>query len=213
MPSYQIRPGDTVVLATHNPDKAEEMARFLAPFGVRLLWAKRLGLPKPVESGHTCLDNAVIKAQFACDATGYISIADDCGLFVAALGGRPGPHISRLAETLGGWDAAIADVLARVEGLDRAARFVCGLAVAFPQLAPLSLVGEVEGSLSSAPRGLLGHGMDPIFIPPHAARTFGELTAEEREAINHRAAAFARLRERLGMPAAGPKADHRRPRS
>jgi XTP/dITP diphosphohydrolase len=191
--------GQRVVLATHNRGKAEEIAALMAPYGVRLVSSGALGLPEPAETAETFVGNARIKAHAAAAASGLIALADDSGIEVAALGGAPGVHTARWAETPGGRDFALAmrrtwEALERVAAPEpRRARFCCALVVAWPDGSDAVFEGTVSGRIVWPGRGTLGHGYDPIFQPDGYDITFGEMDRWEKNRISHRADAFRKL--------------------
>lgn len=197
-----------LVLATHNPGKLPEIRALVEPYGMQVLSAGELGLPEPAETGTTFAENALIKAHSAARGSGHPALADDSGLEVFALGGRPGVYTADWAERQAfegepGRDWYMA--MGKVEGLlaelgpdaDRAARFVCTLAIAWPDGTEAVFEGEVQGSLTWPPRGTLGFGYDPVFIPAGSAKTFAEIAPEAKHAISHRADAFAKLVEAM----------------
>jgi XTP/dITP diphosphohydrolase len=192
----RLEPGARLVAATHNPGKAKELAALLdGRFDV--VAAGQLGLAEPEETETTFGGNALLKARLAADASGLIALADDSGLCARALGGAPGIYSARWAGPERDFAAAMAKVEARLEESgddDRAAWFVCALALAWPRGPAVVVEGEVHGALSFPPRGELGFGYDPIFTPNGETRTFGEIGAAEKDKISHRAAAFAKLR-------------------
>ena len=194
-----LEPGEKVVLATHNKGKYRENAALLAPYGLEVLSAGDLGLPEPEETGATFQENAVLKARAACDATGLPAIADDSGLSVTALDGEPGIHTARWAGP--GRDFLVAMQRVHDElgaSADRSAHFVCNLSVAWPDgqggtVETASFEGRVEGTLIWPLRGTRGFGFDPMFQPEGFDITFGEMDPEKKEAMSHRAVAFAKL--------------------
>ncbi|GAB4362249.1 MAG: RdgB/HAM1 family non-canonical purine NTP pyrophosphatase [Kiloniellaceae bacterium] len=189
-----FRPGDRLVLATHNKGKYRENAALLAPYGLEVLSAGDLGLPEPEETGASFEENAVLKARAACAATGLPAIADDSGLAVPALGGQPGIYTARWA----GPDRDFFIAMKRVhdelgDSPDRRGFFVCNLSVAWPDGHTASFEGRVEGTLVWPIRGEKGFGFDPMFQPKGFEVTFGEMEMEKKEAMSHRARAFAQL--------------------
>lgn len=189
-----------VVVATHNPGKLKEMRALLAPFGADAVSAGELGLPEPEETGTTFAANALLKARAACAAAGLPAIADDSGLCVAALGGDPGVYSARWAGPSKDFAAAMGKVeaaLAASGSRDRAAAFVSAIALVWPDGRVVEVEGRVDGLLAWPPRGAGGFGYDPMFTPEGAARTFGEMTADEKHAVSHRARAMAALRAAL----------------
>jgi XTP/dITP diphosphohydrolase len=186
------------VLASANPGKLRELAALLAPAGYELLSQSALGIGPVAETGTTYLENALLKARHAAAAAGLPALADDSGIEVDALGGRPGVRSARFAHP-GASDAAnLARLLKELEGVPeprRSARYQC-VAVWVrtaddPQ--PLTGQGTWEGRLALAPRGSGGFGYDPVFIPAGGQRTAAELPAEEKNRVSHRAQALAGL--------------------
>ncbi|MFN3959218.1 MAG: RdgB/HAM1 family non-canonical purine NTP pyrophosphatase [Parvularculaceae bacterium] len=191
---------DRLVVASHNAGKVREIKVLVELFGVSAISAAALGLPVPEEIETSFAGNAALKALAAAKASGLPALADDSGLEVAALGGRPGVHTADWAETSSGRDFGRA--MERVEqelqatGLaDRSARFVCCLALAWPDGHVETFLGRVEGSLTWPPRGTMGFGFDPVFVPAGSAKTFAELDPETKHAVSHRADAFRQLVE------------------
>ena len=204
----KLTPGP-LVIATHNKGKLPEISALVAPFGMEVQGAGALGLPEPEETGTSFAENALIKAHSAAQASGHPSLADDSGLEVFALGGRPGVYTADWAERQAfegppGKDWRGRDwymAMGKVEGLlaelgpdaDRSARFVCTLAVAWPDGEQAVFEGEVRGSLVWPPRGTLGFGYDPVFVRAGSDRTFAEIAPDAKHAISHRAEAFRKL--------------------
>lgn len=185
-----------LVLASHNSGKVREIGTLLSPLGFAVKSAGELGLPEPEETGSTFAENAAIKSEAAARATGLAAIADDSGLVVHALGGAPGVHSARWA----GHERDFGHAMARVErelnasnAPDHAAKFVCALAFTRPGRATEIFEGEVPGSLTFPPRGTQGFGYDPIFVADGMTQTFGEMEPSRKDAISHRARAFARF--------------------
>ncbi len=187
---------DRLVIASHNAGKVREIAELLAPFGVAVVSAAALGLPEPEETGTTFAENAELKARAAAQGSGLPALADDSGLAVHALGGEPGIHSARWAETGSGRDFGVAmeKVEAALTGkADRSAQFACVLALAWPDGHVESFAGRVDGTLVWPPRGVRGFGYDPVFRPDGYDVTFGEMDPAKKHAISHRADAFAKL--------------------
>lgn len=193
-----------LVIATHNAGKLKEIGTLLAPYGLDCLSAGALGLPEPAETGRTFVDNALIKARAAAESSGLPALADDSGLSVAALDGRPGVWTADWAERQWfegepgrDWYMAMGKVegMLAAQGRDAArnAWFTCVLALAWPDGEQAIYEGRVDGTLAWPPRGTRGFGYDPVFLPQGHAETFGEMEPDEKHRISHRAAAFARL--------------------
>ena len=192
---------EKLVIATHNPGKLREIQDLLAPLGIACVGAAELGLPEPEEIGNSFVDNADLKAREAADLSGLPALADDSGLAVDALHGRPGIFSARWAEDAAGkrdWMRAMERVWREIEatGPDAShdAHFACALSLARPDDGQVqSFEGRVDGTLVWPPRGDKGFGYDPMFVPAGHDRTFGEFEPEEKHRISHRADAFRKL--------------------
>ena len=195
---------ETLVIATHNAGKLKEIAALLEPYGLNCVSAGSLGLPEPEETGTTFVENALLKARAAAEVAGLPALADDSGLSVTALGGCPGVYTADLAERQRfegepgrDWYMAMGKVEGLLaeqgEGVDRGAWFSCVLAIAWPDGENAVYEGRVDGSLTWPPRGKMGFGYDPVFVPTGDTRTFAELDPAEKHRISHCADAFAKL--------------------
>jgi XTP/dITP diphosphohydrolase len=186
--------GGRLVIASHNSGKVREIGELLAPFGVQVVSAGELGLAEPEETGETFVANAELKAHAAAQASGLPALADDSGLAVVALAGAPGIYSARWAGAAKDFGHAMAKVhTALGDEKDRRGRFVCALSLAWPDGHCDTFEGVVEGEIVWPPRGDGGFGYDPIFLPSGGALTFGEMEAEAKHAISHRADAFRKL--------------------
>jgi XTP/dITP diphosphohydrolase len=185
--------GERLVIATHNRGKLREMDALLAPYGIATVSAEALGLPEPEETGATFEANAELKAVAAAQASGLPALADDSGLVVPALGGAPGIYSARWAGPEKDFSAAMRRVARELGAGDRRAFFVAVLSLAWPDGTVASFRGEVHGALVYPPRGMLGFGYDPIFLPAGGTQTFGEMAPDAKHAMSHRAAAFAQF--------------------
>jgi XTP/dITP diphosphohydrolase len=197
--ALKLETGARLVAATHNPGKARELA-LLLDGRFDLVAAGALGLAEPEETESTFVGNALLKARHAAEASGLVALADDSGLSVRALDGAPGIYSARWAGPDKDFALAMAKVEERLEaadGEDRAAWFTCALAVAWPDGPMVAVEGQVHGTLTFPPRGTLGFGYDPIFVPAGETRTFGEMVQAEKDLISHRAIAFAKLKAAL----------------
>ena len=197
-----MRPlGDKLVIATHNSGKLREIAELIEPLGIKCLSSKELDLPEPEEIGNTFVDNADLKAREAADLSGLPALADDSGLCVDAIQGRPGIFSARWAEDESGnrdWMRAMEKVWREVQATEPdaapAAHFACALAIAWPNDGQVeTFEGRVDGTLAWPPRGDKGFGYDPIFVPAGRDVTFGEMDPDEKHRISHRADAFRKL--------------------
>nr|WP_250893731.1 RdgB/HAM1 family non-canonical purine NTP pyrophosphatase [Croceibacterium selenioxidans] len=193
-----------MVIATHNAGKLKEIAALLGPYGLECISAGSLGLPEPDETGRTFIENALIKARGAAESSGLVALADDSGLSVAALDGRPGVYTADWAERQWfegepgrDWYMAMGKVegmlQAKGPGTSREAWFSCVLALAWPDGDHAVYEGRADGTLTWPPRGTLGFGYDPVFVPNRYDVTFAELDPAEKHRISHRADAFAKL--------------------
>jgi XTP/dITP diphosphohydrolase len=197
--ALKLEPGAKLVVATHNPGKAKELAEILEG-RFELVTAGSLGLPEPDETETTFTGNALLKARAAAEACGLIAIADDSGLSVAALDGAPGIYSARWSGPERDFAMAMDKVRQRLEEAgaeDFAAWFTCALAVAWPGGPGVVVEGRIDGTLTFPPRGTRGFGYDPIFVPEGRSETFGELDPAEKDAMSHRARAFAKLKAAL----------------
>ncbi len=192
-----LKPGDTLVVATHNPGKLREIEALVAPAGLTVVTAASLGLPEPEETGRTFADNAMLKAIAASIASGHPALADNSGVCVDALNGDPGVYSARWAGPQKDFAAAMQRVEdhLRVAGATtpeaRTARFVAVLCLAWPTGASATFRGEVRGHMIWPPRGDNGFGYDPMFVPDGYDRTYAEMATEEKKDMSHRALAFA----------------------
>jgi XTP/dITP diphosphohydrolase len=199
----KLLPGK-LVIASHNQGKVREIRALLAPYGIEPVSAAELGLPEPEETGTTFAENALLKAQASAQGSGLVALADDSGLCVDALGGAPGVYTADWAEKQsfeGGpgrdWYLAMGKVEGKLSELGpdvvRSAAFICTLALAWPDGESAVFEGRVEGSLTWPPRGTLGFGYDPVFVPTGGSQTFAEIAPANKHAISHRADAFTKL--------------------
>ena len=191
--------GMRLVAATHNPGKAREIEALLDG-NYRIVTAGSLNLPEPEETESTFVGNAMLKARHAAEASGEVALADDSGLSVAALDGAPGVFSARWAGPGKDFDLAMKKVEERLEEIgstDRRAWFTSALAVAWPDGPCVVVEGQIDGELVFPPRGDRGFGYDPIFRPEGSELTFGEMDPVEKDALSHRARAFARLKAAL----------------
>ncbi|MER9075901.1 RdgB/HAM1 family non-canonical purine NTP pyrophosphatase [Mesorhizobium sp. M0904] len=209
-PAVHSLDGHKIVVASHNAGKLREFADLMAPFGIEAKSAKEYGLPEPDETGTTFEQNALIKALAAAKATGLPALSDDSGLCVDALDGAPGVYTANWAETPDGsrdfgmamqrTEVALQEVGA-ITPAQRKGRFVAVICLAFPDGQAEYFRGEVVGTVVWPPRGELGFGYDPVFLPDGFERTFGEMSAEEKHgwkpgqltALSHRARAFQKF--------------------
>ena len=197
--SRKLQPG-RLVAATHNKGKVSELKDLFEPLGFEVVSGIELDLDEPDETEFTFEGNALIKARAAAQATGSPALSDDSGLEVAALGGMPGVHTAIWAGEPRDFYKAMEKVereLAAIDAKDRSAKFVSCLAVAWPDGTEVTFRGEVHGTLTWPPRGEMGFGYDPVFVPVGHNVTFAELEPAQKHAMSHRAVAFEKLKAAL----------------
>jgi XTP/dITP diphosphohydrolase len=196
----------TVVMATRNPGKIRELRAILKGLKIRLLSLTDFpALPEIPEEGATFSENAAAKARAVAQLTGWPALADDSGLEVAALGGRPGVFSARYAQDrtapqppsdADNWRKLL-DELREVDRGERQARFVCAMALALPDGRVFAARGECSGLIAFEPRGTQGFGYDPVFWVPAYGRTMAELGPRVKNRISHRAQALKALKQLL----------------
>ena len=184
-----------VLLATGNAHKVEEVAHILGAG-----WIVEARVPAVEETGDTFEANAVLKAAAVSRASAALAIADDSGIEIDALDGRPGIHSARWTEEAD-WIPRVLRELDGAQGPARSARYVAAAVAVWPDGRQVVVRGTVEGAIAEAPRGTGGFGYDPIFVPVEGdGRTFGEMTADEKHALSHRGRAFRALAQLLTSP-------------
>ncbi len=194
-----------LVLATRNRHKGEELAALLGDLGITIRTLDEFpDAPDVVEDGNTCEANAIKKARAIAEFTGLPAVADDTGLEVDALGGRPGIYAARYA----GEDATYEDncrkllrELAGVPRERRTARFLTVAAIALPSGEIRVAQGTLDGVIADEASGTLGFGYDPVFLIPELGKTLAQLSADQKNTISHRAKAFFKMREILSASA------------
>jgi XTP/dITP diphosphohydrolase len=187
-----------LLLASQNPGKLKEMRQLVAGLPFRVVGPRELGIERaPEETGTTFVENATIKALYYAGRSGLLTVADDSGISVDALGGKPGLHSSRF----GGEGASDGDrnrlLLERLQGRphdERGAHFTSAVVVARGESVLFQAQEQVHGFIADETRGPNGFGYDPLFFYPPFGKTFGEVPREEKDKVSHRGKAFARLR-------------------
>jgi XTP/dITP diphosphohydrolase len=188
--------GQKIIIATHNKGKLEEFRQLFAPHGVNAVSAGELGLAEPVETESTFAGNARIKALAAMQASGLIAMSDDSGLCVNALNGDPGVYTADWAGPSRDWSMAMRLVEEKLQAIgantpeQRRGAFICTLCVTWPDGSERLYKGSTTGHLVWPPRGTLGHGYDPVFMPDGETQTFGEMQHAHKNKISHRARAL-----------------------
>ncbi len=190
-----------LVVATANQGKLREFRELLAGVQLKILSLADYPAMAPInESGSTFAENAIIKAEAVMNYTGELALADDSGLEVDALDGRPGIYSARFAGTAGDDEANNKKLLAELTSVadtKRTARFRSAIAVASPGLPVQVVEGVCEGIIIHEPRGMGGFGYDPLFFVPALGKTFAQMAPERKNAISHRANAMIEARKIL----------------
>lgn len=185
----------TFVIATHNKNKLKELQRILTPLNINVTTAE---LDEVEETGTTFAENAFLKADAACRQTGLPAVADDSGLMVDALNGEPGVYSARYAGEGANDSDRIQKLLLNMKDVPtekRTAKFVCAVCCVYPNGERIDVQGECPGTIAFAPQGDGGFGYDPVFLV--GRKSFGELSAGEKDSISHRGRALEQLAERL----------------
>lgn len=191
---------NTLLVATHNAGKLEEISDLVSDFGIKTIGAAELGLSEPEETGTTFVENARIKAHAAAKSQNLPALSDDSGIEIDGLDGQPGVYTADWAETPNGRDFVKAMMRSHEELLSRGAakpwtaRFCCTFVLAWPDGHDEVFSGSVDGQIVWPMRGEMGHGYDPIFLPDGYEQTFGEMDRWEKNRISHRADAFSKLK-------------------
>lgn len=185
-----------LLLATRNPYKKKELQEILAHLDINIIGLDELGaVPEVEEDGLTFEENALKKAGMTAAMTGYMCLADDSGLVVDFLGGKPGIYSARFAGEKASDEEnnqKLLDMLAGVPPENRTARFVCVIAICDPQGRNATVAGCCKGKILPALQGKAGFGYDPLFVPDGYKQTFAELSAEEKNKISHRGKALVK---------------------
>jgi len=186
-----------LLIATHNSGKVEEFARLLKGIDLRIVSLDDLDvrIEAPDETGATFVENALIKARYYHQKTGLLALADDSGLEVDALGGKPGVYSARYAGAGASGPQMVARLIDEIRNTPepkRGARFQCALALVGDGIEEV-FEGSATGSIAHQPRGSGGFGYDPIFIDTDTGKTFAELSTAEKSTRSHRGRALAKL--------------------
>ncbi len=190
-----------LVLATTNPDKQEELVSLLRDLGYTIRTMDEFdSVPRVIEDGETCQANAMKKATALARHTGMLALADDTGLEVEALGGRPGVYAARYAGEEATYEDNWRKLLRELKGVPadkRVARFRTAVAIAEPSSQVEVVEGVLDGRITESPSGTEGFGYDPVFLVPELGKTLAQLTLEQKNRISHRARALAKAKEVL----------------
>ena len=191
-----------IVLASGNSGKIREIVGIFSAIDIAVIPQTEFGIESPEETGETFVENALLKARFAASKTGMPAIADDSGIAVDALNGRPGVRSARYAGDDATDDNNLDLLLKEMEGVadkDRGAGFHCAAVLVWPadEIDPIVVRGVWRGRLLQARRGEGGFGYDPIFLDPDMQKTGAEMSREDKNHISHRGKAFRKLRDCL----------------
>ena len=192
-----------IVVASHNQGKVKEIKNLLRPFKFEIYAASDFDIKEPKETGKTFIDNSIIKARAVAKKTNFIALADDSGLCVNSLEGKPGIYSARWAGKDKDFTLAMKKIEKELDKISsnskekRRAHFCCALTLCFPSGKFISFQGKVFGYLQFPPKGSNGFGYDPIFIPDGYRKTFGEMNFSFKEKISHRQIAFNKLKKYL----------------
>lgn len=194
MTSHRKFSGDKLLIASNNKSKLEELKGFIPNRSISLFLAPEYDFPEPEETADSFIGNAYLKASYYAGKTGIISLADDSGLVVDALGGAPGIYSARWAGESRDFGLAMKRIEQEIAGEDNlGAHFVCALSLCWPDGYAENFEGRIYGKLTFPPKGGKGFGYDPIFIPSGYDVTFAEMDPALKHQISHRAKAFEQL--------------------
>ena len=190
-----------ILFATGNQGKMKEVREILADLGVEVISMREAGVSAEiVEDGETFEENAVIKARTIMELTGEVTLADDSGLEIDALGGEPGLYSARYMGEDTSYHIKNNDLIRRLSQVprqQRTARFVCSIAAAFPDGEIITTDGVIEGLIGYEEAGENGFGYDPIFVVPQLGCTTAQLSDEQKNEISHRGKALRKMKEEL----------------
>lgn len=184
-----------IIFASHNQGKIKEIRQILTPFGIKVLSSNEIDLPDVEETGSTFEENAALKALTIAKLKNVPCLADDSGLCVDCLGGRPGVYSARYAPNRD-FKRAMEMLLSEMldtHSANRKAHFSCVLVLGYPNGTYTAFEGRVDGRISFIPKGEGGFGFDPIFVPDGYEKTFAELGSTVKNKISHRGRALAKL--------------------
>lgn len=187
---------EKLLIATNNKGKFEEISALLSPFKIQAIPTFQFNLEEPDETGKTFEENSLIKAKYYAKKTGLIALADDSGLCIDAMNGKPGIYSARFAMNEKGekdFGNAFKKIAQNISQ-NSAAHFICNLTLFDPNTDfAISFEGRVDGKLLAQPRGNQGFGYDPIFIKNGMEKTFGEISPDDKDQISHRGEAFKKF--------------------
>ena len=184
---------NSIVIASQNPGKIKEMLPFIKKLNTKIYFAKDFKLKEPKEDGSNFVENALKKSRYVNNKTKKVSIADDSGLVIPSLQGKPGIFSARWAGEKKDFNQAMKKVNNLLYKKKTNAYYISVLAISWNKKKEEIFIGKIFGSLTWPPRGNLGFGYDPIFIPKGYSKTFGELSNKVKNNISHRVIAFKKL--------------------
>ena len=184
---------NSIVIASQNPGKIKEMLPFIKKLNTKIYFAKDFKLKEPKEDGSNFVENALKKSRYVNNKTKKVSIADDSGLVIPSLQGKPGIFSARWAGEKKDFNRAMKKVNNLLYKKKTNAYYISVLAISWNKQKEEIFIGKIFGSLTWPPRGNLGFGYDPIFIPKGYSKTFGELSNKIKSNISHRVIAFKKL--------------------
>jgi len=191
--SKNIKKINSIVIASQNPGKIKEMLPFIKKLNTKIYFAKDFKLKEPKEDGSNFVENALKKSRYVNNKTKKVSIADDSGLVIPSLQGKPGIFSARWAGEKKDFNKAMKKVNNLLYKKKTNAYYISVLAISWNKKKEEIFIGKIFGSLTWPPRGNLGFGYDPIFIPKGYSKTFGELSNKVKNNISHRVIAFKKL--------------------
>ncbi len=184
-----------LVIASHNKGKVNEIKDILNPYKFIVLTSEDLNIDEPLEDGESFEQNALIKSLYSANKSGYVALSDDSGICINSLSGKPGIHSARMAGKDKNFLKAMKKIHSQIKDkTDKSCKFVCSLSLCWPKGNNITVSGEIHGQFVWPPRGKLGFGYDPIFLPNGKNKTFGEMDPTLKHAISHRNIAFQKLK-------------------
>ena len=193
--THKISKKEKVLIATHNPGKAEEFKQLFKPYKIKTFFSSDFGIREPQETGSTFKENSILKAKSGL-SSGLTVISDDSGLCVSALDGEPGIFSARLAKKCGGWSGAMQKIYTRILNTNSnnfSAKYICCLTIAWQDGKVKSYTGEIKGAIKWPPVGSNGFGYDPFFYPEGSSVSFGQMEKSKKMNIDHRSIAFKKI--------------------
>lgn len=191
-----LSPNDTVIIATHNQGKAKEFKELFEKFHIRIKLSKDFNIAEPVESGKTFKENSILKVK-SVEGLKYTAVADDSGLCVEILNGKPGIFSARWAKKYGSWGGAMEKIFMMAQKKEFQhefnAKYYCVLSVLWKNGSINCYNGQINGKIVWPPKGKKGFGYDPFFKPNNSCLTFGEMDKNIKMQIDHRSLAFKQI--------------------